>query len=380
MGASLKVKITRIHTFAVQPGWLFVKIETDEGITGYGECLPDKARVQAAMVRDLEQYLLGEDPRRIVHHWQAMYRGSFWRGGPSLTAAIGGLEMALWDILGKSLGAPVYQLLGGAVRDRIRVYAHAHGNTAEEMTAKARAAVAAGYRAVKSAPLAQTHLVDSRRVIDQAVARVAAVRDAIGPDIDLALDFHGNASPMVAVLLEQEVRPFHILFIEEPVLPENVEALAKIVPQFKTPIATGERLFTKWGFREVLEKGAASILQPDPCACGGIFETRQIGTMAEVAYAALAPHNPYGPINLAACLQIDACTPNFLTQEAADVRRLGGGVIAEPFVVSDGYIELPSKPGLGIEVDEAYFAAHPLGEQRDGGRWYHADDGSVADW
>lgn len=374
------MKINRIQTFPVQPGWLFVKIETDEGIVGFGECLPDKARVQAAMVHDLEQYLIGEDPRRIVHHWQAMYRGSFWRGGPALTAAIGGLEMALWDILGKSLGVPVYQLLGGAVRDRIKVYAHAHGSTTEQMVAKATAAVQAGYRAVKSAPLAQTHLVDSHRVIDAAVSKVAAVREAIGPDIDLALDFHGNASPMMAVLLEQELRPYNILFIEEPVLPENVEALAKIVPQFKTPIATGERLFTKWGFREVLETGAATILQPDPCVCGGIFETRQIGSMAEVAYAALAPHNPYGPVNLAACVQIAACTPNFLIQEAADLPRLGGGLLRDPFAITNGFIALPTKPGLGIEVDESYFTSRPLGQQADPGRWRHADDGSVADW
>ena len=374
------MKITAIQTYAVQPGWLFVKIDTDEGIAGWGECLPDKARVQVEAVRSFEHYLLGADPRRVVHHWQSMYRGAFWRGGPSLTAAIGGLEMAMWDIIGKWLDVPVYQLLGGAARDRIRVYAHAHGDSPEEMAAKARAAVAAGYRAVKSAPLRQTHLVDSRRVIDQAVARVAAVRDAIGGDIDLALDFHGKASPMMSVLLEQELRQFDILFIEEPVLPENVDALARITSQFKTPIATGERLFTKWEFREVLEKGAAGIVQPDPCACGGIFETRQIGTLAELYYAGLAPHNPYGAVNLAACLQIDACTPNFLIQEAADVHRLGGGVLTTPFTIEDGYIEVPAKPGLGIDVDEAYLQLYPLGPQADAGRWFHKDDGSVADW
>jgi galactonate dehydratase len=374
------MKITRVQSFAIQPGWLILKVETDEGVVGYGECLPDKAAVQAEAVRSFEHYIIGQDPRRIVHHWQAMYRGAFWRGGPTLTAALSGLEMAMWDIMGKWLGVPVYQLLGGAVRDRIRVYAHAHGPDPAAMAAKAKEAVANGYRAVKSAPLSQTHLVDSRRVIDDAVARVAAVREAVGPEIDVALDFHGRASPMMAVLLEQELRPFNILFIEEPVLPENVEALAKIAPQFKTPIATGERLFTKWAFRELLEKGAASILQPDPCACGGIFEARQIGTMAEVYYAALAPHGPYGPVNLAACLQIAGCTPNFLTQEAADLNRLGGGLLKQPFEVVDGYIELPTGPGLGVEVDEAILQSRPLGPQVDPGRWYHPDDGSVAEW
>ncbi len=374
------MKITQIQTFPIQPAWLLVRVDTDEGITGWGECLPDKALVQAAAVHSFDHYLLGEDPRRIIHHWQSMYRGAFWRGNMTTTAAMSGLEQAMWDILGKWLGVPVYQLLGGAVRDRIKVYAHAHGANSDEMVAKAKTAIAAGYRAVKNAPLRQTHLVDSRRAIDAAIANVAALREAIGPDIDLALDFHGMASPAMSVILEQELRPYHILFIEEPVLPENVAALAQIAPQFKTPIATGERLITRWGFREVLEKGAATILQPDPCVCGGIWEARQIGSMAEVYYAALAPHGPYGPVNLAACLQIAACTPNFLTQEAADLNRLGGGLLQEAFQVKDGYIDLPTKPGLGIEINEAYLAAKPLGAQRDPGRWYHPDDGSVADW
>ncbi len=206
------------------------------------------------------------------------------------------------------------------------------------------------------------------------------MREAVGTGVDILLDFHGRVSPTMAVWLEEAIRPFHPLFIEEPVLPENADALARVAKQFKTPLATGERLFTKWGFREVLEKGAASILQPDPCICGGIWETRHIAGMAETYYAALAPHSAYGPINLAACLHIDACTPNFLVQEIVYPAALGEGYLKEPFVIQDGYIALPNKPGLGIEPDEEWIAAHPLPPVPDIGRWFHPDDNSVADW
>lgn len=373
------MKITRIQTRLVQPRFVFVKMETDEGITGYGECLGDKAFVHAEAVRSYEHALIGEDPRRVIHHWQTMYRAAFWRGGPTLNAALSGLEMCCWDILGKSLGVPVWQLLGGQVRDRIRVYTHLRGSTPEAQANRAKELVAEGYSAMKFCPIDKVKSVDSYRIVEEAAARVQAVREAVGSGVDVLLDFHGRVSPAMAIPLEEAIRPFHPMFIEEPVLPENADALARVAAQFKTPIATGERLFTKWGFREVLEKGAASILQPDPCACGGIFETRQIGGMAEVYYAALAPHNPYGPINMAACLQVDACTPNFLIQEFIP-ESLGVGYLKEPYRVENGYVALPTRPGLGIELDEEWIAAHPLAPLPDVGRWFHPDDGSVADW
>ena len=374
------MKITKITTFPVQPRWLFVKIETDAGIVGYGECLGDKAFVVAEAVRSYEHALIGEDARKIVHHWQNLYRGAFWRGGPILCAAISGIEMCLWDILGKSLGVPVWQLLGGAVRDRIRVYTRPTGRTPAELAASAKEVVARGYTAMKFCPIEKVHPVDHYSIVEAAAARVQAVREAVGNEIDILLDFHGRVSPTMAIWLEEAIRPYHPLFIEEPVLPENVDALVQFSRQSKTPVATGERLFTKWGFREILEKGAATILQPDPCICGGIFETRQIGSMAETWYASLAPHNPYGPINFAACLQVDACTPNFLIQEFVDPLGLGAGYVKEPFVVKDGYVELPQRPGLGVELDEEFLAARPLGPLPDPGRWFHEDDGSVADW
>ena len=374
------MKITKITTIPVQPRWLFVKIETDAGIVGYGECLGDKAFVVAEAVRSYEHALIGEDARKIVHHWQNLYRGAFWRGGPILCAAISGIEMCLWDILGKSLGVPVWQLLGGAVRDRIRVYTRPTGKTPAELAASAKNVVARGYTAMKLCPFEKVHLVDHYSIVEDAAARVQAVREAVGNQVDILLDFHGRVSPTMAIWLEEAIRPYHPMFIEEPVLPENVDALVQFARQSKTPVATGERLFTKWGFREILEKGAATILQPDPCICGGIFETRQIGSMAETWYASLAPHNPYGPINFAACLQVDACTPNFLIQEFVDPLGLGVGYLKEPFVVKDGYVDLPQRPGLGVELDEEFLAARPLGPLPDPGRWFHDDDGSVADW
>ncbi len=371
------MKITRISTFPVQPRWLFVKIETDRDIVGWGECLGDKAHVVAEAVRSYEHHLIGEDARKIVHHWHSMYRGAFWRGGPTLCAAISGLEIALWDIAGKSLGAPVYQLLGGPTRERIRVYTHLRGKIPDELAASAKALASSGMTALKFLPTGKVHPVDSYRVVEEAVQRVAAVREAVGNEVDIMLDFHGRVSPAMSIQLEEAFRPYHPFFIEEPVLPENVDELARLARQFKTPLATGERLFTKWGFREVLEKGAAQILQPDPCICGGIRESILISGMAECHYAAVAPHNPYGPINLAAALQIDACIPNFIIQEYV---HLGKGYLKSPFEVRDGYIDLPAGPGLGIDVDEEFVTSHLLESLPDVGRWLHDDDGSIADW
>ena len=220
------MKVSKITTIPVQPRWLFVKMETDAGIVGYGECLGDKAMVVAEAVRSYEHHLIGEDPRRITHHWQSMYRGAFWRGGPTLCAAISGLEMCLWDILGKSLSAPVWQLLGGAVRDRIRVYTRPHGSTPEALAASAKEVVARGYTAMKLCPFDKVHVVDHYGIVEEAGRRVQSVREAVGNDIDIMLDFHGRVSPTMAMWLEEAVRPFHPMFIEEPVLPENVDALA----------------------------------------------------------------------------------------------------------------------------------------------------------
>jgi len=372
------MKITRLESLFVRPRWHFLKMHTDEGIVGLGEPIVEgRARTVATAVRELEEYLVGQDPRRIEHHWQVMYRGAFYRGGPVLVSAISGVEQAMWDILGKSLGVPVYQLLGGACRERIRVYAHCDGAGPDEAARAARARVDEGYTALKTGIEAPVRIVDTKAYIDRQVTRIQAMRDAIPSEVDLAVDFHGRVGPAMAIRLAQALSDCHLLFIEEPVLPENVDALVTVARSTAIPIATGERLFTRWGFREVLEKQAAAIVQPDLCHAGGIGEVRKIAAMAEVYYAAVAPHNPLGPISLAAGLQVDACIPNFLCQEQVS---LGEGYIMRPFVVRDGYIDLPTGAGLGIELDDEAIA----GQLYDGG-WqtpvlYHDNDGSFGEW
>ena len=255
------MKITKLETFFVKPRWLFLKMHTDEGVTGWGEPIVEGwSRTVAAAVQEMGRYLIGQDPRRIEHHWQALYRGAFYRGGPVLSSALSGIEQAMWDITGKWLGVPVHQLLGGAVRDRIRVYSHVGGPTPEALAAAARERVGKGFTALKTAPFGAVRFVESAEFVDQAVARVAALREAVGRKVDIGLDFHGRVSPAMAVRLAKALEPFYPMFIEEPCLPENVDAMVTIARSTTIPIATGERLFTKWGFREVLEKQAASIL------------------------------------------------------------------------------------------------------------------------
>jgi galactonate dehydratase len=373
------MKITKLETLYVKPRWLFLKVHTDEGIIGLGEPIVEgRSQTVAAAIGEIERYLIGQDPFRIEHHWQAIYRGAFYRGGPVLTSALSGVEQALWDIKGKALGVPVYELLGGAVRDRIRMYRGVGGGTPEECADKARALVEQGFTAMKASgsSMGAMRIVDTPSVIHNLANRMAAMREAVGPDVDIAIDCHGRVSPAMAVRLAKAVEPYEPMFIEEPCLPENVDTMVTVARSTTVPIATGERLFTKWGFREVLEKQAAVILQPDLSHAGGILESKKIAAMAEAYYAAVAPHCPLGPIALASCLQLDACTPNFLVQEHA---TLGEGYLTEAFELRDGYVDLPTKPGLGIELDDDFVAAHLYDGSWETPRLW-LDDGSVADW
>jgi len=284
------MKITRLETLLVQPRWLFLKMHTDCGLVGYGEPVVEgRARTVEQAVREAGDYLIGKDPRRIEHHWQAIYRHAFYRGGPVLTSALSGLEQAMWDILGKSLGVPVWQLLGGNCRDRIRLYAGCGGREPEEAARSAKAKVEQGFRTLKTGiGEAPARIVETPAFTERVVARFAAMREAVGNEVDLAIDFHGQISPALAVRLAQALEPSHPFFIEEPVQAQNVDALATVARSTSIPIATGERLFTKWGFREVLEKQAAAIVQPDLCHAGGILEARKIAAMAECYYAGVA--------------------------------------------------------------------------------------------
>ena len=372
-GPGKPIRITRLETLLVQPRWLFLRVHTDAGLVGLGEPIVEgRARTCIEAIRQLEPYLIGKDARAVVQHWQAMYRHAFYRGGPVLTSAISGIDMALWDIKGKALGVPVYELLGGPTRRRIRVYAHA--NSPDEIRRHRKQGFTAFKTGVfKTRP---ARIVESPGFVRRAAEHFASLREAGGEDVDIGIDFHGAISPQTARLLIKALEPYQPMFVEEPVACQNVDVMADIARGTHLPIATGERIFTKWGFREILEKRAASILQPDLCHAGGITEVRLIAGMAEAYYAGIAPHNPLGPISLAAGIQLAASIPNFVCQEQVS---LGQGYLKQPFQVKDGYVDLPRGPGLGIELDEDALA------EKIGHRWlnqesYDADDGSVVDW
>lgn len=367
VGPDEPIEVTRIETFVLRNSWVFVKISTDAGITGWGEMLKDDARACAAGALEVADYLVGQDPRRVVHHWQAIHRGAFYRGGPIKTAISSGIDMALWDITGKCYGVPVYKLFGGPTRDRVRVY----GKVSEET----------GVNAMKVGPGASRSpfkYIEGPKFVEEATERFRALRDQYGSGVDIGVDFHGAVQPSTALLLMKALEPYQPWFYEEVVQALNVDVMAELARQTPIPLATGERIFTKWGFREILEKRAATILQPDVCYAGGITELKIIAGMAEAYYTPLAPHNPQGPCSLAASLQVAGFIPNFLAQERGDNEYLD--LLAEPLPpVSQGHRPLPTGPGLGITIDEDKLMAL-VGEPRPYRPQYDPDDGSVVDW
>jgi galactonate dehydratase len=372
------MKITGMESFFVKPRWHFLKVSTDEGICGWGEPIVEgRARTVAMAVKELEPVLIGQNPLEIERIWTENYRGTFYRGGPVLVSALSGIDQALWDIKGKYHGVPVYSLLGGPIRKRIRTYAHLSGATIDETIANAKKSVTAGFTAFKTTPIeGPIRPLDTWETMERAVERVGRLREALPKHVDLALDFHGRFTPAMSIRLIRELEQFRLMFVEEPVQCENVDALVTVARSTCIPIATGERLFTRWGFREILEKQAAAVLQPDVCHAGGITEVRKIAAMAEVYYAQIAPHNPLGPISLAAGLQVAASIPNFLCQEQVS---LGDGYVKEPFTIRDGHIDLPQRPGLGIEVNEDYLREMAYPGDWDSPRYYN-DDGSFTEW
>ena len=362
-----EIKITRMETFVLKNSWVFVKISTDVGITGWGEMLKDDAKACAAGALEVADYLVGKDPRPVVHHWQAIHRGAFYRGGPIKTAIVSGIDQALWDITGKCYGVPIYKLLGGPTRDRVRVY----GTVSEET----------GVNAMKVGPSASRRAfkyIEGVKFVDEVVERFKALREEHGSGVDIGIDFHGSVQPATALLLIKALEPYQPWFYEEIVQALNVDVMAELAAKTHIPIATGERVFTKWGFKEVLEKRAALILQPDVCYAGGITELKIIAGMAEAYYTPLAPHNPQGPCSLAASLQIAACIPNFLAQERGDNEY--ADLLAKPLPpVTKGHRPLPTEPGLGITIDEDKLRAQ-VGEPHPYRTQFDPDDGSVVDW
>jgi galactonate dehydratase len=381
------VKITALDTFIVEPRWLFLAIRTDEGITGWGEPIVEgKAATVAAAVQELSDYLVGQDPSPIEDHWQVLTKGGFYRGGPVLSSAVAGIDQALWDIKGKAIGVPVHELLGGPVRQSMRVYSWIGGDDPSDLAEHATARMEQGFTAVKMNAGGRMRPLESRAALNAMVSRVEAVRSAIGDDREVAIDFHGRISPALAREACRALEPFHPFFVEEPVVPELSADLGRITASTTIPIATGERLFSRWDFREVLGSGIA-VAQPDLSHAGGISEVRRIAAAAETYGVSLAPHCPLGPIAFAASLQVDFASPNALIQETSLGIHYNAGsdlldYLVDPAIFSfaDSSVTRPTGPGLGIEVDEsAVRRAAEHGHVWSNPVWRHAD-GSLAEW
>lgn len=382
------MKIISYELFQVPPRWLFLKITTDEGIVGWGEpVIEGKAHTVKAAVEELMETLIGKDPLRIEDHWNMLYRSGFYRGGPILMSAIAGIDQALWDIKGKFYQAPIYDLMGGACRDLIRVYSWIGGDRPADVGKAAKEVVETGFTAIKMNGTEELQYIDSYEKIDQAIERIATVREAVGNGVGIAIDFHGRVHKPMAKVLAKELEPFRPMFLEEPVLSENNEALKEIARHTHIPIATGERMYSRWDFKNILAEGYVDIFQPDVSHAGGITEVKKIASMAEAYDIALAPHCPLGPIALAACLQIDATSHNaFIQEQSLGIHYNQGNDILDyikdrnVFDYKDGYVKIPKGPGLGIEIDEDYVRERA----KEGHNWknpiWRHDDNSIAEW
>ena len=389
-----KVKITGMKVFGVSltpqsdRPYVFVKLETDAGVIGWGEgTLEGKAGAVIACVEDFREFLIGSDPMQVEHHWQSMYVHSFYRAGPVMGSAISGIDQALWDIRGKVLGLPVYKLLGGPFDPRgVRGYYHARAGTPEQLRKLRETAVSLGVTCFKGGIPGYYEFIEGHAKIRRAVRGMEMLRENLGPDIDIAIDFHAKTSPSVASILVKEVEPLNLLFIEEPCPPENVKAMARIARRSTTPIATGERLVASYGCRELIELGVADILQPDINHVGGITALWKAGAMAEASGISMAPHACEGPIGGLATVHVDAAMPNFLVQEVCSgVQPDANNKVWEEWLgfpamrMLNGRFPLPEKPGLGFDLTEAALKKYPFGGTRPMARVFHPD-GSVAEW
>ncbi len=397
------MKITEINTYRVRPRWGFVEIRTDEGLTGWGEAVLEGHRTAVlACVQEMKPYLLGKDPQRIEDFSAVLYRAGFYRGGGVLMSAISGIDQALWDIKGKFFGAPAYQLMGGACRDSLKVYCWIGGDRPSDVGAAAAEKKAEGFSAVKMNATEELQMIDSYDKLDAVLERVAAVRERCGKDFGIAIDFHGRVHKPMAKVLARKLEQFDPMFIEEPVLCENMEVFGEIAAACSIPIATGERLFTKYDFKRLLQAGGVDIIQPDCSHAGGLTEVKKIGAMAEAYDVALAPHCPLGPIALASCLNVDATCYNAVIQEQSIGihYNVGKSVLdyvlnREDFEFREGSVRLPSRPGLGVEVNKALVLEENALYEENARRcredpeqpdpewknpvWRHKD-GSVAEW
>ncbi len=382
------LQIEKIELFKVPPRWFFLKMTTKDGIVGWGEPVVEgRADTVEACVHELSQYFLGGSASSIEDIWQTLYRGGFYRGGPILMSALAGIDQALWDIKGKSLGVPVYELLGGAVRQKMKMYCWIGGDSPEVVIEQAQARVDEGYRAVKMNATAAFEWIDSTKKIKNVVKNIALLREEFGDDLDIALDFHGRIHKGMVKPIIDELTPYAPMFVEEPVLSENNDSLTHIYSHTSIPIAMGERMYSRWDFKEILQRGVVDIIQPDLSHAGGISEVRRIAAMAEAYDVALAPHCPLGPVSLASALHIDfTCINAFIQESSMGIHYNEGYDLLdymenpEVFDLKDGYISLLKEPGLGIRINEEKLReAQKIGHQWSNPVWRN-QDGSIAEW
>ena len=382
------MKITEVTTYLVAPRWLFLKIQTDEGLVGWGEpVLEGHAKTLAAKIDELREFLIGRDPLRIEDIWQAIYRNGCYRGGPVLMSAISGIDIALWDIKGKYHNAPVHALMGGAVRDKIRSYCWIGGDRPTNLVESAGSLQRAGFDACKLNVCEEMAFVDSNRKVDDVVRRLSELREAVGSTMDLGFDFHGRVHAPMAKVLIKEIEHLRPMFIEDAVVSTQIEAMADLARYTSIPLVIGERLHSRYDFKPVFEKRAASIINPDTAHVGGISEMVRIGHMAEAYDVALAPHCPLGPIALAACLQVDAiCYNAFIQEQSLGIHYNQGGDLGDylmpdgGFTLQHGYLQIPQGAGLGIEVNEEHVIRQAaIGHAWRAPEWRH-EDGSIAEW
>lgn len=382
------MKINNIRLYPVPPRWLFLAIDTDQGLTGWGEpVIEGRAHTVAAAVNELSSYLIGKDPRQVNDLWQTLYRGGFYRGGPILMSAIAGIDQALWDIKGKDLGVPVYELLGGACREKMKTYSWVGGDDPADESRQIQALLDQGWDTFKLNGCGRLKMVDSYRAIEKIIERVALIRENFGSRVDFGLDFHGRVSVPMAKVLLKELEPFHPLFVEEPVLAEQAEQYPVLCQKTSIVLAAGERMYSRFDFKRVFETGGLGIIQPDLSHAGGITECVKIAAMAEAYDVGLAPHCPLGPLALASCLAVDFVSYNAVIQEQSmgihynrEAELLDYVLNREDFSITEGYIKPLPKPGLGVEINEdAVIDAAKLGNDWKNPVWRH-DDGSISEW
>ena len=370
------MRIEKIEPFLVDR-WLLVRVYTDEDLVGNGEAgLWAHHRMVYEAIRELSQYYVGKDPTQIEHHWQVISRNTHFMGSV-LSAAISAIDIALWDIVAKSVNLPVYKLLGGKCRDKVRVFSNVAGETLEQLAESASRSVKQGFTALRVTPFSRdTTTQTPTKVVKTAVEMVKAIRESVGYEVDLGVEIHRNLSPGEAVILARELEPYNLLFYEDPVGPESIDALDYVAGHVNIPIATGERFYNMWQFKEIIDRKTVGLIRPDISLAGGFTHCKKIATLAEASFVGIFPHLMGSPVNTAAQVQLDVAIPNYVLQERNIIKPPLTEIVDQAVKLEKGYVIVPDRPGIGVEINENALAKYPYRHRKITGDFY--EDGSVA--